>query len=107
MTLDFGLTGPSIPQATSDGSVKIAAIEAVRIPRIICRRVALCFSARAETMFRSAIISSSYRSKTDPGDGREAHGEHESVQRHHPVLPQPFLNARSHPSFLSLVALLS
>jgi hypothetical protein len=53
------------------------------------------------------IISSSYRSKTDPGDGRKAHGEHEPVQRHHPVLTQPFLNTGSHPSFLSLVDLLS
>ena len=48
----FGwLRGPSIPQAASDGRVRTAAIEAVRIPRTTrCPKACLRFSARAETM---------------------------------------------------------
>ena len=48
---DFGVSrGPSDPQAASDGRVKIAAIEVVRIFLTTGRPRAFCFSARAETM---------------------------------------------------------
>src|SRR5258708_27174633 len=105
---DFGLLrGPSNPQAAKDGWVRAAAIEAVRIPRTTRRPRVLACSARAETMVRSVIISSSCRSKTDPGDGREAHSKHEPVQHRHPVLTQSFVNTCAHPLLLPLVALLS
>ena len=46
--LSFGTT---IPQAASDGRVRTAAIETVRIPRTTrCPKACLHFSARAETM---------------------------------------------------------
>jgi hypothetical protein len=60
-----GLPGiRSVPQAASDGSMSSAAMNAVSTRRTRhCAGTIWDFSARAEMMVRSAIISSSYRSK--------------------------------------------